>query len=529
MTASPEAGSVFAGWSGAGCAGTGSCVVTLVAKAAVTATFGQLIPDDQPGPPLEMYPLTLHADIGSASIDTVSVAVPLRPGHLFDPSLLALHDDQDQEVAIQVEPLAIWPQDGSLRSVLMLFNTTLAQGSTQSYSVHIGNSRTVPDLTSLVAIPDGPVVGAFSPSLYHQGRLNGGPLSSVADNTQFAAYDVEMEDELFNMSPAYTSYGVSCGSTSLHRTYYDGIHAMYALFLRTGDPKYYRRAREEATFYRSNELVNVPGGMAIQTCQGAWEPSQPMAWGVIRRMLGQGMLDDYLISGDPSARDAALSIGEAFRQNLPALRNGSENVLRVTERNMGWTMLGLSAYYALDQRPEVKEALESVVDETIAWQSESTSGAFEHDLVRPDPDECSSGPNGGSPFMTSLLVDGLMDYYFLTYDARIADVVENVANWLHDSARTSDGTAFRYLWNCLSDEYDDSSTADLNLLIVHVYGAAYALTGEESFITKGDAMAQSGVENMYVGRPKQWNQAGRSFGKYLGYRVLDLSQEEGGS
>jgi virginiamycin B lyase len=39
LTATPAAGSTFAGWSGAGCGGTGACVVTISAEQTVTATF----------------------------------------------------------------------------------------------------------------------------------------------------------------------------------------------------------------------------------------------------------------------------------------------------------------------------------------------------------------------------------------------------------------------------------------------------------------------------------------------------------
>jgi hypothetical protein len=44
LTAAPAAGSVFDGWSGAGCSGTGPCVVTLQASAAVAATFSPAPP-----------------------------------------------------------------------------------------------------------------------------------------------------------------------------------------------------------------------------------------------------------------------------------------------------------------------------------------------------------------------------------------------------------------------------------------------------------------------------------------------------
>ena len=39
LTATPDANSIFAGWSGGACSGTGSCVVTITAAATVTATF----------------------------------------------------------------------------------------------------------------------------------------------------------------------------------------------------------------------------------------------------------------------------------------------------------------------------------------------------------------------------------------------------------------------------------------------------------------------------------------------------------
>jgi hypothetical protein len=41
LTATPDSGSDFAGWSGGGCSGTGDCTVTLTADITVTATFSQ--------------------------------------------------------------------------------------------------------------------------------------------------------------------------------------------------------------------------------------------------------------------------------------------------------------------------------------------------------------------------------------------------------------------------------------------------------------------------------------------------------
>lgn len=412
--------------------------------------------------------------------------------------------------------------DGSVRSVLVAFRATLSSGSTRNYTITYGTPRTLPASEVLTPNPDGPVAASLSAAWYSSSEVSG-KLVPVSANRRFASYDTALETSLWGID--YSAYGVNCASTTNHRTYYDGPHSLYQLFLRTGDARHYRRAREEALWYRANELNWYEGrAMAVQSCQASgWTPATPLDWSVLRRMLSQGMLDDHLITGDTAAREAVLAMGEAYRRNLPALIAGSPNSIETTERNMGWTLMGLAAYNALDSRSIVKDAMTSVVDRAVAWQARGTSGAFEHDLVRPDPSECSNGPRGGSPFMTSLLVDGLLDYYKLTRDPRIVDVVRKAAQWYETQAITSDKKAFRYLWNCLSDAYDDSGTADLNMLIAHVFGASYVLTGDVHWLTLGDSMADSGIDAMFTSRPKQWNQAARSFGKYMGYRSKALA------
>jgi uncharacterized delta-60 repeat protein len=53
LTATPAPGSAFAGWSGAGCGGTGACALTMNADQTVTASFAALTP---PTPPRRLPP-----------------------------------------------------------------------------------------------------------------------------------------------------------------------------------------------------------------------------------------------------------------------------------------------------------------------------------------------------------------------------------------------------------------------------------------------------------------------------------------
>ncbi len=506
----------------AGCGGSANPAAdpsdAAVADGEPVDSSGPLPGEDAAPPPTSgKLAVSLEADKGAGADVVVSLGVPFPPGALADAKNVALFDDAGKEIPIAATALAKWPRDGSVRSVLVAFRATLAASAKATRELRYGAPRTA-DAGTLAPNPDGPIAATLPAEWLSASRVSG-VLLPVAANKKFAAYDTELEQELFKI--AWSTFGSNCGSTTNHRTYYDSPHGMYQLYARVGDARHYRRAREEAVWYRANELRWYEGrAMAVQVCQAAgWTPATIIDWGVLRRMLGQGMLDDYLLTGDPAAKEAVLGLGEAYRRNLPALTSGKEVTLEVTERNMAWPLMGLAAYYALDARKEVRDALDSVAARTIAWQAKGTSGAFEHDIVRPDPSECSNGPAGGSPFMTSLLVDGLMDYHALTGDARVADVVKKVATWYETKAITTDKKAFRYLWNCASDPYDDSSYADLNLLIGHVFGAAYHLTKDKHWLDFGDTIAASGVDAIYVARPKQWNQGARAFGRYLGYRA----------
>ncbi|MET0556215.1 MAG: Ig-like domain-containing protein [Vicinamibacteria bacterium] len=468
--------------------------------------------------------LRLTADGGAGSAAVVSLGVPFAPGVLTNPSLLVVRDAGGNEVPAYSASLATWPQDGSQRSVLVAFRATLGSGQTATWRVDYGAARSL-QAGVLAPNPDGPISAQLTADWYSASRVIGYQVAS-AKNTRFVAWETRSESALANMNPPWTNYGTNCSSTSQDRTYYDSPHAFFQRYIHRGTASAYRRARQESTWYRANQLRWFSNNtVAIYTCTTSWNPNTALPWATLRRMLAQGMLDDYLLTGDPAALAALKGIGEAYRQNLPALTaGGATSSVRTTERNMAWPMMGLASYYAVQPTTTVRTALDQLVTITAAWQAAGTSGAFEHDIVRPDPSECGDGPRGASPFMTSLLIDGLMDTWLLTGDSRIPGVVTRAAEWYRDDARTSDGEAFQYLWGCNDVDYvSDSSYADLNILISHVFGAAYHVSGDLAWLAFGDEMAQHGVDNYYGGRPKQWTQSSRTFMKYIGYRSQGLT------
>jgi hypothetical protein len=73
LSATPNPGSTFTGWSGGGCAGTGNCQITITAATAVTAAFA-LVPPMLPDAP------TVLAGIPGSQRITVSFAPPASNG-----------------------------------------------------------------------------------------------------------------------------------------------------------------------------------------------------------------------------------------------------------------------------------------------------------------------------------------------------------------------------------------------------------------------------------------------------------------
>ena len=76
LTASPEAGSSFSGWSGGGCSGTGSCTVTMSADQAVSATFAAI------PPPTHTLTVTLGGG-GSGTVTATGISCPGTCSHSY--------------------------------------------------------------------------------------------------------------------------------------------------------------------------------------------------------------------------------------------------------------------------------------------------------------------------------------------------------------------------------------------------------------------------------------------------------------
>lgn len=132
LTADPSAGSTFAGWSGGGCSGTGTCAVTLSANTIVTATFE--LDDDDP-----LGQADVEAVVGAIGSSVVAVGTELIDDPAvfamlsFDPTCMDKETDELKRGIFQYDPVSgdwevidpsvayvacrwpFWDADGDLR------------------------------------------------------------------------------------------------------------------------------------------------------------------------------------------------------------------------------------------------------------------------------------------------------------------------------------------------------------------------------------------------------------------------------
>ena len=456
-------------------------------------------------------PLSVRCVGSSQSSAPVFTGIPFPMGHLTDPNLIDLVSG-GSSVPRQVTVTSTYP-DGSVRVALVGFRVTLAAGSTLSAEIRYGSAPGIPLSPEMAWTRNLNILALCPPRWYGESSVFNLRFLASADNTFFPAFESEMRYE----------YDRQCDPASNTnpdtRNYYDHAHAMYMALLRDGNlANAPVNIWTEVRQYRENEILHS-GTYRGQYSAGSYtNNSQPIPFANVRRMFPQGLLEDYYLTGDARSLEVAREIGEAYL--IDAYQQGVR--FTWTERIPGWELMGLGSLYEATLDSRYLDAARYVADIAMDHQDamavkypnqgfiSGQTGGFIQDRNGAwyDPSE-STASGAGSPFMTSLLCEGLIRVYWLTGDARVRQSILNACDWLADAGYTSSTRSFWYV--CRASDNSDS-TPSLNPMWFQMLGFAHQATGDPKYRTIAASIA--GV-NDWGNHIKEFNQGMHCSGQGL--------------
>jgi len=195
-------------------------------------------------------------------------------------------------------------------------------------------------------------------------------------------------------------------------SYYDVALSWFNIFGMTGDIRALRLGRMAATAHWDYDMQHVGPKRGIRTVD---DP---------RHIYTEGLLAAYVFTGDRLALEMAREVADGILEHLP----GWEGYIQgYNERSGAWPLISLIAAYEATLDERYLRGARWVVDRILAWQHPTRGGwirSYE------DPEECPYGDQGGSPFMTALLMEGLYKYFRVSGDARVPPALSRAADWL---------------------------------------------------------------------------------------------------
>ncbi len=432
----------------------------------------------------------------------VSQGIPFAPGQLSDERNVAVLAG-DVELPLGAKALARWPQDGSIRSLLVQFRLDADQ-LRGPITMRWGTARTTTDVPVTPVtwkIPEGFLL---LPARWLCDSEVIGEQVPMGDN------DVPEYDE--RIQQYYPDRRDDPPTGDIREDgYYSTPHVFYQLYVRSGDADIFLAARHEVLQYREQEiLLDGP------------ERGRHRRYGETRYLYVEALVDDYLLTGDERSKEVAGFMADHLLRQFPPARafypKDADNFW--TEREAAFPFLGVVLYYSITGDPAYRKAADQYMDNLYRMQRQWPGrGGFIHNLYAHDTEEgCRPDEYGGSPFMTGLLLEPIIDYHRLTGSPTAARSIFLALDWLMREGLSGSGDTFLYL-TCDMHRQDQDPTPDLNFLVVHAFGYGYRLSGYQrhEYLALGRTLLERGVHDAFLKNRKHFNQNFRSSGHFLAY------------
>ncbi len=278
---------------------------------------------------------------------------------------------------------------------------------------------------------------------------------------------------------------------------YDHHHSAAQMFVRSADPGWYHlmldMARHDidvdlchyhtSSRYRGASWIHAMGHSGryfTKQYDGQW--GIPAGGVTPSHTWCEGTCEYYMLTGDPSAIEAARSIADHYGGTY------INNYDFTNGRIPGWQLIFTMAVYRATHDPFYLNAARIIVERVL--ERRTPGSGWERQLV---PGHCHCRPRcrGCCSFMQGILGVGLREYYLATRDPRIPPAVVDGARYAIEQLWVPEQEAFRYT-SCPHSSVTTSRSDTLAGLLLF----AYECSGDEYFLDIVERGMNLGFESL---------------------------------
>lgn len=276
--------------------------------------------------------------------------------------------------------------------------------------------------------------------------------------------------------PGYTEQGRGNGEPVWTNNEYDFPHAAMLMYARTSE----RRMLDYL-------LVTAQHWMDVDVCHYSPDPLRHNAQIThsafhvsgdveISHEWVEGLLDYYHMTGEATAYETALNIGENILYHLRQPRYQKKG--EINARETGWALRSLVALYKETYDEKWLESAEMIIGHFESWKEEYggwLAPYTDHTAIR-------------VPFMISVAVGSLMRYYRIRPEERIKNMIVDAVQDMVDNCILENG--FFYY-----KELPSLRRLGTNTLVLEALTNAYELTGDVNFLKQGLVTFNNTIKN----------------------------------
>lgn len=276
--------------------------------------------------------------------------------------------------------------------------------------------------------------------------------------------------------PGYTQQGRGNGEPVWTNNEYDFPHAAMLMYVRTGERRMLDYMLVAAEHWKDVDVCHYNQDPLRHQAQIIHSANHVTGDVEISHEWVEGLFDYYHVTGEQSAYEIAIGIGENILRHLSQPRYQKKG--EINARETGWALRALVALYKETYDEKWLLPAEKIVDHFEGWREEYggwLAPYTDHTAIR-------------VPFMISVAVGSLMRYYRIRPSERVKTMIIDAVKDMMENCILDNGL-FYY------KELPSLRRLGNNTLVLEALTNAYELTGDVAFLKAGLVTFNEAVKN----------------------------------